>query len=104
MIALTLALGIGLVVAVAYVTLGYQELQRARRSYDDTPAAAADDVAIFEEQEGRFTWVALGGVIVSTGLLALISVWSPAWYLLPFLSIGSAAAVVVAFLRDRESA
>jgi hypothetical protein len=43
-------------------------------------------------------------VVVSTGLLALISVWSPAWYLLPFLSIGSAVAVVLAFLRDRESA
>jgi hypothetical protein len=95
------ALAVGTVIAVAYLTLGYQEFRRARRTYDSA-APDADETAVFAEQEGKFTWVALGGVIVSTGLLVLASISGAAWYILPFLSLGSALAVVVAFVVDRE--
>jgi hypothetical protein len=96
-----IALVVGTVIAAAYLTLGYQEFQRARRTYND-PAPADDHTQVIAEQEGKFTWVALGGVVVSTGLLVLVSVSGSAWYILPFLSLGSALAVVVAFAVDRE--
>lgn len=97
-----IALVLGAVVAVAYVALGYAEFQRARRTYGESAATVSDDDL---DAQGRgFTWVALGGVVVSTTLLVLISHTSWAWYVLPFLSIGSALAVVVAFLVDRSPA
>ena len=42
--------------------------------------------------------------MVSTTLLVLISHSGWAWYILPFLSLGSALAVVVAFVVDRDEA
>jgi len=100
MTAFYIALGLGGIVAVAYVALGFEEFQRARRRYGTSvEEASADD---FDAQGRGFTWVALGGVVVSTTLLVLISHTSWAWYILPFLSIGSALAVVVAFVVDRE--
>jgi hypothetical protein len=100
MIAFYIALVLGSIIAIAYVALGYGEFKRARQTYGETAAAAdADDL----DAQGRgFTWVALGGVVVSTTLLVLISHTSWAWYILPFLSLGSALAVVTAFVVDRE--
>lgn len=102
MTAFFIALVLGTLVAIAYLTLGYEEFRRARRTYDASAETASDDDL---DAQGRgFTWVALGGVIASTTLLVLISHTSWAWYILPFLSIGSALAVVVAFLVDRDRA
>ena len=100
MTAFYIALVLGSIIAIAYIALGYAEFQRARRNYRDaTEAVDADDLDV----QGRgFTWVALGGVFVSTTLLVLISHTSWAWYILPFLSLGSALAVVTAFVVDRE--
>jgi hypothetical protein len=102
MTAFYVALVIGGIVAIAYIALGFEEFQRARRTYGTSvEEASADDL----DAQGRgFTWVALGGVVVSTTLLVLISHTSWAWYILPFLSVGSALAVVVAFVVDREDA
>jgi len=101
MVAFSVALVVGTAIAAAYLTLGYREFQRARNTHSE-PGGPNDETAVFEEQEGKFTWVALAGVVVSTSLLVLVSVSGAAWYLLPFLSLGSALAVVVAFLVDRE--
>jgi hypothetical protein len=102
MTAFYIALALGGLIAVAYIALGFEEFQRARRTYGETIAPTSDHDL---DTQGRgFTWVALGGVVVSTTLLVLISNTSWAWYLLPFLSIGSALAVVVAFVVDREDA
>jgi hypothetical protein len=100
MTAFYIALVVGGLVAIAYITLGVEEFQRARRNYGE----AAEEPSRRElDAQGRgFTWVALGGVVVSTTLLVLISHWSWSWYILPFLSIGSAFAVVLAFLADRD--
>lgn len=102
MIVFTIALVVGGLIAIAYVALGVEEFRRARRTYGETPEVASDDEL---DAQGRgFTWVALGGVVVSTTLLVLISHWSWAWYALPLLSLGSAIAVVLAFLVDRDAA
>jgi hypothetical protein len=102
MTAFYIALVLGVLVAIAYLGLGFEELQRARRTYGESadPVAGSD----LDAQGRGFTWVALGGVVVSTTLLVLISHSSWSWYLLPFLSLGSALAVVVAFVVDRDEA
>lgn len=100
MAAFYIALVLGFPIAIAYVGLGIEEFRRARRTYGATAEAVSD--SDLDEQGRGFTWVALSGVVVSTTLLVLISHWSRSWYVLPFLSIGSALAVVVAFLVDRE--
>jgi len=102
MIAFYIALVLGVVIAVAYIALGYAEFQRARKSYGEEAETASD--GDLDAQGRGFTWVALGGVVVSTTLLVLISHTSWAWYILPFLSLGSALAVVTAFVVDREEA
>jgi hypothetical protein len=101
MIAFYIALVLGTAIAAAYLTLGYREFQRTRRTYDQIESVE-DETEVFADQEGKFTWVALGGVVVSTGLLVLASISGQAWYLLPFLSLGTALAVVVAFIVDGE--
>jgi len=100
MTAFYIALVLGGAIAAAYITLGYAEFRRARQSYGEAAEIATDEDL---DSQGRgFTWVALGGVVVSTTLLVLISHTSWAWYILPFLSLGSALAVVAAFVVDRE--
>jgi hypothetical protein len=102
MTAFYIALVLGGVIAAAYIVLGYAEFQRARKTYGEAAETVSDDDL---DAQGRgFTWVALGGVVVSTTLLVLISHTSWAWYVLPFLSLGSALAVVTAFVVDREEA
>jgi len=100
MTAFYIALVLGGIVAVAYITLGFEEFRRARRTYGETAEIPSD--ASLDSQGRGFTWVALGGVVVSTTLLVLISHSGWSWYILPFLSLGSALAVVVAFLADRD--
>lgn len=101
MTAFYIVLVVGVVVAVAYLALALEEFRRARRGRqvidDESPEA-------FERQGRGFSWVAGGGVVVSTTLLVLISVNAAFWYLLPLLGIGSALAVVVAFVVDRSEA
>ena len=103
MIAFYVALVVGTVVAGAYLDLVYDGFQRARREYEN-PTLVLDDAEVAEsyERQGRgFSWVAGGGVVVSSTLLIAASVTGAVWYLLPFLGIGTAIAVVVAFLYDR---
>jgi hypothetical protein len=52
---------------------------------------------------GTFTWKALGAVGVSTVVIALLGVNSLFWYVPAILAIGTAVAVVSAFLIDRRS-
>ena len=103
MTAFYLALIIGGGVAVAYLWLVLDAFQRTRRELDD-PALLLDEQETAEtyERQGRgFSWVAGLGVAASSALLILVSLTASVWYVLPFLSIGSALAVVVAFLHDR---
>ena len=97
------ALVVGGAVAVAYLWLVLDAFRRTRRELED-PALVLDEQETAEtyERQGRgFSWVAGLGVAASSALLVLVSLTASIWYLLPFLSIGTALAVVVAFLHDR---
>jgi len=121
MIAFYIALTVGSVVAVTYITLVLSAFFRVRRSLAsaqpdladaDTSngagaqrghtAADGDTPDVYQQQGRNFAWKAGGGVVVSTGLLAAISLTPSAWYILPFLGIGSSLAVITAFLVDRR--
>jgi hypothetical protein len=104
MIAFWIAVVVGLVVAVAYIGLGVQAFLRVRR---DVLAVAAsgepDDLSTDEVGDAdTFTWKALGAVVASTAVIALLGVSSVFWYIPAVLAIGSAVAVVLAFLIDRK--
>lgn len=106
MIAFWIAVVVGVVVAVAYVTLGVQAFFRVRR---DVLALAAsgepDDLATDELGDaGTFTRKALAAVAASTAVIALLGVSSVFWYIPAVLAIGTAVAVVSAFVIDRRSA
>lgn len=107
MTAFWIAVAAGVVVAVAYIALGVQAFLRVRR---DVLAAAAsgqiDDVKTdgLDESAGNFTPKAIAAVAASTAVIALLGVSGLFWYIPAVLAIGSAVAVVTAFLIDRRSA
>jgi hypothetical protein len=107
MIAFWIAVVVGVVVAVAYIGLGIQAFARVRR---DVLALAASgqpaDLSTegLDDDAGNFTWKAIGAVIVSTAVIALLGVNSVFWYIPAVLSVGSSIAVVSAFVIDRRSA
>lgn len=103
MSAFSLALVLGVVIGAAYLSLAFGEFRRARSSYE-TDTVVEDDGSGYDEQRRGFSWIAGAGVVISTTLLVLASVSGAVWYLLPFLSIASAAAVVAAFVVDRDDA
>ena len=94
MTAFVIALAVGVVVAAVYVTLAVGSIGRLRSA-----GAVADDAGPVGGSDG-FTWKAGIGVLLSVALLVGISVSSAVWYVLPFLAIGSAVAVILAFLED----
>lgn len=108
MIAFWIAVVVGTVVAVAYFTLGVQAFLRVRRdilaSAESPDAAVELDTTGLDDDGRTFTWKALGAVIASTAVIVLIGVNSIFWYLPAVLAIGSAVAVVSAFIIDRRSA
>jgi hypothetical protein len=108
MTAFYLALVVGVVVTAAYVTLAARAFLRIRTEVlAAQPAAAeAEPDEVYHAQGRGFAWKATAGVVASTLILVAVSRTPGAWYLLPFLAIGSSIAVVVAFLVDggtRES-
>ena len=107
MIAFWIAVVVGSVVSVVYVTLGVQAFFRVRK---DVLALAASgetadlDVEALEANDaGSFTWKAVGAVIASTSVIVLLGVSPVFWYLPAILAIGSAVAVIAAFLIDARS-
>lgn len=107
MIAFWLALVVGVVIAVVYFALGVQAFLRVRKEVLALAAAGETselDVTALDNEEGStFTWKALGAVIASTTVIVLLGVNSLFWYIPPILAIGSAVAVIAAFLIDRRS-
>ena len=108
MIAFWIAVVVGVAVGIVYITLGVQAFFRVRR---DVLASAASgetaelDVAALEATNGgAFAWKALAAVAASTSVIVLLGVSPVFWYLPPILAIGSAVAVIVAFVIDRRSA
>jgi hypothetical protein len=104
MIIFYIALVIGVITAVAYVSLAAQAFVRVRRRSATPATTLVHDDADYDGQARNFTWKAAGGVIASTLVLVLISVTPLAWYVLPFLAIGTSIAVITAFLLDPDNA
>jgi uncharacterized ion transporter superfamily protein YfcC len=107
MIGFWLALVVGVVIAVVYFALGVQAFLRVRKEVLALAAAGEtselDVTALDNEESTTFTWKALGAVIASTTVIVLLGVNSLFWYIPPILAIGSAVAVIAAFLIDRRS-
>ena len=72
---------------------------RVPARHDRVAAIAAADI----EADRNHGWKATGAVLASTSVLVLISVTPLAWHLVPLLGLGSALAVITAFLVDRQA-
>ncbi|MBO0679028.1 hypothetical protein JRC04_16305 [Mycolicibacterium sp. S2-37] len=106
-IAFWIAVVVGVVVSAVYIALGVQAFFRVRK---DVLALAAsgetadlDTAALEANDAGSFSWKALGAVVVSTSVIALLGVSPVFWYVPAVLAIGSAVAVIAAFVIDRRS-
>jgi hypothetical protein len=104
MIAFWLALVVGVVIAAAYLVLGVQAFLRVRRDLLAPDEVSVLDVDGLDGDAATFTWKAATAVIASTAVIALLGVGGLFWYVPAVLAIGSAVAVVAAFLIDRKSA
>jgi hypothetical protein len=107
MIAFWIAVVVGSVVGVVYIALGVQAFLRVRK--DVLALAASGETADLEvetleaSKASTFSWKALGAVVVSTSVIALLGVSPVFWYVPAILAIGSAIAVIAAFLIDARS-
>lgn len=116
MIAFWITVVIAVVVAVVYVTLAVQSFLRVRRDVLRTRGANGDlalaasgetaeiDTTGLDDDGTGFTWKALGAVVVSTSVIVLLGVSPVFWYLPVILAIGTAVAVIAAFIIDSRSA
>ena len=94
--------GIGLVLAVIYLIVGALSFLRIRREL-----AGNRDIAIEEELDASevslvpgFTWKATLAVLTSFVLLVIASYSGVFWYVLALSGLGTAAAVIVAFVLE----
>ncbi len=96
----------GAVVATAYVALALESFRRVRRELASSAAhdasASSSAPGADELGPGSVAWRAGAGVIASTCLIVAISHAASAWYILPYLAIGSSLAVITAFMLDRR--
>jgi hypothetical protein len=95
--------GIGLVLAVIYVIVGALSFLRIRREL----AAGTGIGALDEELDASdvalvpgFTWKATLAVLTSLVLLVIASYSGAFWYVLALSGLGTAAAVIVAFILE----
>jgi uncharacterized ion transporter superfamily protein YfcC len=105
MIAFWIAVVVGVVVGIVYITLAVQAFLRVRSEVlAATTTGATDEFDAGEiDQDGVFSWKAFGAVIISTVVIVLLGVNSVFWYLPAILAIGSSVAVITAFVIDRRS-
>jgi hypothetical protein len=93
---------IGLVLAVTYLIVGAKSFLRIRREL-----AANSDIGIEEELDASevalvpgFTWKATLAVLTSFVLLVVASYSGVFWYVLALSGLGTAAAVIAAFVLE----
>ena len=98
--------GIGLVLAVIYLIVGSLSFLRIRREL----AAGSNINSLDEEADSSevalvpgFTWKATLAVLTSFVLLILASYSGAFWYVLALSGLGTAAAVIVAFVLELRS-
>ena len=96
---------IGLVLAVTYLIVGAKSFLRIRRELADN-----NSIAVEEELDASevalvpgFTWKASLAVLTSFVLLVIASYSGVFWYVLALSGLGTAAAVIVAFVLELRS-
>ena len=102
MTAFIIALVAGIIVAAIYLGLVVKSFVDIRGRI---LSGIGDDLGsdeIYDAQAGGFTVKAGLGAIASIIVIALIGLTPSIWYLVPFLAIGTAIAVIEAFLVDRN--
>jgi hypothetical protein len=99
MTAFVIAVIVGGLVAVVYVFLAGAQIGRVRERVL-AGGREIDDPAVYDGQGRGFTVKATLGALASVLLLVGISVAPGFWYVLPFLAIGSAIAVIAAFVEE----
>jgi hypothetical protein len=106
MIAFWIAVIVGVAVGVVYITLAVQAFAQVRTEVlASATTGASDELSGADvDDDGGFTWKAIGAVIFSTLVIVLLGVSSVFWYLPAILAIGSSVAVIAAFVVDRRSA
>lgn len=94
--------GIGLVLAVIYLIVGSLSFLRIRRELAAGTGIDADDELDSSEVAlvPGFTWKATVAVLTSLVLLVIASYSGGFWYVLALSGLGTAAAVIVAFVLE----
>src|SRR4051812_33305832 len=100
MTAFYIAAAVGAVVVITYLGLALRSFLHVRRQVLNGIGDDLGNDQVFGSQGGRFSWKAGGGVLASMAILSALALGPAIWYLVPFLAIGSAVAVVVAFILD----
>lgn len=106
MVILYIGASIGLVLAVIYLIVGSLSFLRIRRDLIDTnkiEAAKAQTDASDVALVPGFTWKATLAVLTSFVLLVTASYSGVFWYVLALSGLGTAAAVIVAFVLELRS-
>ncbi len=103
------ALIAGVIVTIAYLLVIYRGFGRSKAemaAYGGAQLGEVNLVAdhVFKEQEVGILSKAAAGLILSGIVLWLVSVSASIWYAVPFLGLGTALAVIVAFILDKDPA
>ncbi|CAJ1509166.1 hypothetical protein [[Mycobacterium] burgundiense] len=98
-----LGAGISLVLAVSYLIVGTLSFLRIRRQLADGTGVDATDDELDSSEVALvpgFTWKATLAVLTSFVVLIIASYSGTFWYVLAFSGLGTAAAVIVAFIIE----
>lgn len=95
--------GIGLLLAAVYLVVGALSFLRIRRELADGTGFDAFNNELDSSEIALvpgFTWKASVAVLTSFVLLVIASYSGAFWYVLAFSGLGTAAAVIVAFIIE----
>ena len=107
MIAAYIATALGLVVGAVYLWVVLQGLITAKNDMVTHGGGRLGTVQhvpdkVFRDQEKGLLLQSAAGVVLSTLALLLLALGPVYWHIVPFLSIGTAIAVIVAFAVERR--
>jgi hypothetical protein len=102
MLAFYIALAAGVLIGIAYLAMAARSFVAVRsRILAGSPEGLGSD-ATYDAQGHGFNWKAAAGVVVSIACLSLLATGPVFFYVIPFLALCSAAAVVCAFVVDPD--
>jgi hypothetical protein len=98
----------GIIVTIGYLIAIYRGFGKSKAEMAAYGGAQLGEVQlvddrVFEEQEIGIIWKAATGLVLSVLVLWLISVSASIWYAVPFLGLGTALAVILSFIIDKDA-